>query len=149
MVTQIFDRRTIGIPGTVTPAMQQLRDETVQAAAEVADAIAGQGYLTASGGGDLLIVGEDYTDTWMQARNEIDAATGMSLPTDRTLEAFHQVGIPAATGGGEDLIIVGDNDVEVGVPVIYQGPVPDAIDLPAGAARIYLNDGEPVLVVGS
>lgn len=32
MVTQIFDKRTIGIPGTVTPAVEALRDEALQAA---------------------------------------------------------------------------------------------------------------------
>lgn len=34
MVTQIFDRKTVGIPGTVTPAVQALRDQAVDAVAD-------------------------------------------------------------------------------------------------------------------
>lgn len=158
------------VPPAVADALAD--DDTVaQAAAAAVDARVDELDLpTVSGtSGDLILTSEDGVDTWMQARGEVDPVTGLALPTVTTVTALHQVGMPSASGTGstlivvgeggreaavpvssgtgEDLILVGENGIEVRVLTIHPGPPPAALDLPAGAARIFLNDdGEPVML---
>lgn len=91
----------------------------------VSEALTDANIPTGDGEGELIIRGANGTNTWMQARNYVDAE-GIAGPT---LDAV------AALGRG-------------GVVTTVVGAPPTDLSLPAGVARIYLNDGAPVLAIG-
>lgn len=144
--TAIGEQVAADVPPAVTDALAD-NPEVVEAAA--LRALNTEGVVTAQGAGALVFRGEDGTDTWMQSQDAVDAETGMSLPTDRTMDALTQMGGLVARGSGDGVFIVGDDGTRIGVVTSQDSPPPENVNLPPGVIRIYRNGDELIVAVGS
>ena len=172
-----FVRWFAALKASITVALVEVRNQAVtNANAAVASGISAlRAPLSDDGAGDLVLAGGNGAPTWLQAGAFLDSVTGVALPTPKAVEAMARAGLLASSGTG-DLVLVAENGTRTwfqasqytrgngvtgptqealdtlalsGVPVLYQGPPPANLNLAQGEIRLYINDGEPVLAVGS